>query len=68
MKKLGNWMRGLIGAFIQAAATSITTTIVAPESFNFGDQINNTLTIVVVSGVVGAALFLQKKPLPGIGV
>ena len=67
MNKIGNWIRGLIGAFIQAAATSITTTIVAPESFNFGDQISNTITIVIVSGVVGAALFLQKKPLPGIG-
>jgi len=62
---IGKWIRGLVGAFIQAAATSLTTTIVAPESFNFGDRIGNVGTIVLVSGAIGAALFLQRKPLPG---
>ena len=60
------WLRGLVGAFIQAAATSISTTIVAPESFNFGDQISNLAWVALVTGIVGAALFLQRRPLPGI--
>jgi len=61
-----NWLRGLVGAFIQAAATSISTTIVAPESFNFGDQLSNLAWVALITGVVGAALFLQRRPLPGI--
>lgn len=67
MKNWRNWLRGLIGAFIQAAATSISTIVVAPSTFNLQEGLGNVGAVALVSGIVGAALFLQKKPLPGVG-
>jgi len=63
-----NWLRGLIGAFIQGGATSISTMIVDPQTFNIGDGLGNVMMVSLVSAIVGAALFLQKKPIPGVGV
>lgn len=67
MKNWQNWVRGLIGAFVQGGATSVSTIIVAPETFNIGDGLGNVGWVALVSAIVGAALFLQKKPLPGLG-
>jgi len=67
MKKWQNWVTGLIGAFIQGGATSISTMIVDPETFNIGDGLSNVGTVALVSAIVGAALFLKNKPLPGLG-
>jgi hypothetical protein len=41
--------------------------IVDPETFNIGDGLSNVFMVSLVSAIVGAALFLQKKPLPGVG-
>jgi len=65
MKNVGKWLRGLVGAFIQSATLTITTMIVDPETFNIGEGLANVGTVALVSGIVGAALFLNKKPLPG---
>ena len=67
MKSWKNWVRGLIGAFIQGAATTVSTMIVDPDTFNIQEGLGNVGIIALVSGIVGAALFLQKKPLPGLG-
>ena len=67
MKSWKNWIRGLIGAFIQGGATTVSTMIVDPDTFNIQEGLTNVGIIALVSGLVGAALFLQKKPLPGLG-
>lgn len=65
MKEIGKWARGLLGAFIQSASVVISTMIVDPETFNIEDGLAKVGIVALVSGIVGAALFLQKKPLPG---
>ena len=62
---VGNWARGLVGAFIQSASVVISTMIVDPETFNIGEGLAKVGMVALVSGIVGAALFLQKRPLPG---
>jgi len=64
-KEIGNWARGLIGAFIQGATLTITTMIVDPDTFNIDTGVRKVMIVALVSGIVGAALFLQKRPLPG---
>ena len=34
---VGKWARGLVGAFIQGGATTITVMIVDPQTFNIAD-------------------------------
>ena len=65
MGSFGKWIRGLVGAFIQSATLTITTMIVDPETFNIETGLAKVGTVALVSGIVGAALFLNKKPLPG---
>ena len=61
---IGKWGRGLVGAFIQSAATIITVMIVDPETFNIETGLAKVGLVAVVSGGLGAALFLSKHPLP----
>ena len=65
MRDFKKWARGLVGAFIQSASTVVATMIVDPDTFNIGEGLANVGMIALVSGGVGAALFLSKKPLPG---
>lgn len=58
------WLRGLGSAFIGGAATAITTTVVAPETFNFGDGLKKLLQVSIASGIINAAFYLKKSPLP----
>lgn len=59
------WLYSLVAAFIQAAATSITVVVVDPIAFNFGEQWQKTAAVALVSGLMGAALYLKDSPLPG---
>ncbi len=59
-----HWLKGLISAFIGAAANSVTVVIVDPVNFNPLTQTNKVLTVAVVSGVIAAALYLKQSPLP----
>jgi len=61
---IGKWARGLVGAFIQSAATVITVMIVDPATFNIADGLANVGIVALFSGGLGAALFLSKHPLP----
>lgn len=66
MKDWKTWARGLIGACINGAASSITVVIVDPVQFNIFQGGFRKLGIVcLVSAVFGAALFLKQNPLPG---
>jgi len=58
------WLKGLLAAFIGAGANSITVVVVDPVAFNFGSQIKKTATVALVSGVVAAAGYLAKSPVP----
>lgn len=62
------WIKGLVAAFIGGAANSITAIIIDPQAFNLGEQWAKTASFALVSGVVSAALYLKKSPLPGVGV
>ena len=61
---VGKWARGLVGAFIQGGATTVTVMIVDPATFNIADGLGNVGVVALVSGGLGAALFLSKHPLP----
>lgn len=64
LKDVSVWLRGLIGAGISGATTAISTSIVAPETFNFGDGLNKLLTIAGVSAIVSICKYLSTKPVP----
>jgi hypothetical protein len=60
------WLNGLVGAFIGAAANCVTLIIVDPEHFTpttVGGW-KKLGVAIVVSGGVGAALFLKTHPTP----
>lgn len=61
---VGKWARGLIGAFIQGGATTITVMLVDPQTFNIETGLAKVGLVALVSGGLGAALFLSKHPLP----
>ena len=70
MGSLKQWLNGLIGAVIGAAANGITVMIVDPAKFSPG-QVGgwrNLGVCVGVSALVGAALFLKQSPTPWDGV
>lgn len=58
------WLHGLAAAFIGGAANAISNIAVAPETFNFEAGLKKLLMSALVSGVLGAALYLKKSPVP----
>ena len=66
MTTLQKWLNGLIGAIIGAGANAITLLIVDP--YKFSPSVNGgwkSLGIsTLVSGLVGAALYLKQHPTP----
>lgn len=58
------WLKGAIGGFIQSAATSITACVVSPSEFNLDGGFTKLAQLTLVSGIVGAALFLKTHPVP----
>lgn len=59
------WLRGLVAAIINGAATAITTAIVAPDQFNLTTGKGNLISVMVVAAIFGAASYLKQSPLPG---
>ena len=60
-----NWLKGLLSAIIGGASNSVTTMIVAPESFNLQEGIGKLGTVALVSALVSAAMYLKSSPIPG---
>jgi hypothetical protein len=60
------WLNGVIGGFIGSASNVVTLLIVDPEKFSPGavGGWRRLGEVVLVSGVVGAALFLKNHPTP----
>lgn len=55
------WVIGLVGAAVNSAATAITLVIVDPQDFWEWDRLAK---VMLVMGLVGAALFLKEHPMP----
>jgi hypothetical protein len=60
------WMIGVIGGFIAASSNTVTLLIVDPDHFNVSTTggWKHLGISIVVSGVVGAALYLKQHPTP----
>lgn len=66
MGSFKTWLNGVIGGFIAAGANGITLLIVDPAKFSPGavGGWKNLGISILVSGAVGAALFLKQNPTP----
>jgi hypothetical protein len=60
------WLHGLGAAAIGSSASSIATILVAPDRFNLTSLsgTGHVFMVAVVAGVVNAAAYLAKSPLP----
>lgn len=71
-QRFNTWLYGLVSGFIGGGATAITSSMVLPaidgKDFNFSSGLHNMLvvcgTLFVVHGVITAAAYLAKSPLP----
>lgn len=62
---VAKWFYGLVSAFIGAASSAVTASIVAPESFNLSHAgLLKIGELCVVSGGVAVAMYLKQSPLP----
>lgn len=62
---LRRWGVGILGAAISGAANGVTVMIVDPLRFNlFDGGARNLASVVIVSALVGAALYLKQHDLP----
>lgn len=66
------WFRGLLAAFIGGGAGAVASGFIAvaqtPQQYNLKDGMQNLLVMIagtfVVVGIINAASYLQKSPLP----
>lgn len=58
------WIKGILSAFIGAAANGVTLMIVDPANFNLQTGGKQLLTVCLVSGLVSVAMYLKQSPLP----
>lgn len=58
-----HWLKGLLAAFVSGAANAVSMMIVDPEHFNFG-QFGNLGEVALISGLIGAAMYLKQSPVP----
>jgi hypothetical protein len=59
------WLHSLVAAAISAAASGVTVSIVAPESFNFsGPGLQKLGELCAISALISVANFLKQSPLP----
>lgn len=58
------WLHGLGSAVIGGAASAVTVVIVDPATFNLSTGGLKLLSVLAVSGIISAALYLKQSPLP----
>lgn len=60
------WLHGLGAAAIGSSASSVATILVAPDRFNLTSLKGtaDVFLVALVAGVVNAAAYLAKSPLP----
>jgi hypothetical protein len=69
---ISNWARGLIAAVISGGAGAISgglaVTLQDPGHYNLQNHLGNVMGIMgtafVINGLIGAAMYLTKSPLP----
>lgn len=64
MESVSKWIKGLLSAVIGAAANGVTVVIVAPESFNLESGLPKLISVMAVSAILAAAMYLKQSPLP----
>jgi hypothetical protein len=68
------WLHGLVAAGINGGSSSVVAGLasmgIAPDKFNLGADIGNTLKMVgsvfTISAILGVILYLRQSPLPPI--
>jgi hypothetical protein len=58
------WLYGLLNAFIGGGVGAVGLIIVDPKVFNLGDGLRHVAEAFVATGLVSAASYLKKSPLP----
>jgi hypothetical protein len=58
------WLNGLIGAAIGSGASAIANMVVDPTDFNLHSGLAKLGQVCLVSGLIGAALYLKQHPTP----
>jgi len=58
------WLKSLIHAAISGGTAAISTSIVAPETFNFGEGLGKLLSVSGISAIVSMSKFLSTNPFP----
>jgi len=58
------WLHGLAAVFIGGAAHSVAGMVIKPGAFNLGAEWRSTLALAVASGVISAAAYLMRSPVP----
>jgi hypothetical protein len=72
MGSLETWLRGLIAAFISGGASAVTAGVtapaIAPNAFNFHNQLSPLFELMgalfLVNGALGALAYLKQSPIP----
>jgi hypothetical protein len=60
-----NWLKGLVAALVNGFASGIVLVVAEPSHFNLDDGFGLLVKTSTVLGLVGAANYLKKSPLPG---
>lgn len=65
-QQLRTWGRGLIGAVLNSLGSAVALTVVDPSDFNplDGSGWRKLLSVLLVSALMGAGLYLKTHPLP----
>jgi hypothetical protein len=58
------WLKGLLSAVIGGAANAVVLMIADPLTFNLQDGLPKLQTVIIVSAIVSAAMYLKASPLP----
>lgn len=59
-----HWLIGLIHAGVSGGTVAISTAVIAPETFNFGEGLRKLLYAAGISAIVSIAKYLSTKPMP----
>lgn len=64
------WLHGMAAAAIGAMGSSLSTTVVAPQDFNFSTMagIRRVMASSLISAIVAVGLYLKASPLPSMQV
>ncbi len=60
------WLKGLVAAAVASASSTIAVVVADPEHFNPASVggLKKLGIVVLVSAIVGAAMYLKQSPVP----